>query len=224
MPIINIPSRNVQLNFPDTMSDEEIQSAIDKEYPRGGEDVAFDIDQAKNAALEGQNLVNPFEQMSNDDYVLYRKHLADKKTSFGDALGIAKDTFSTIIEEAGTGLGTAAYMTAQGELGKVAESAKEGMVAGTVGLTDIASKILNPAKAIPTKEEFMGKPTTRLVENTQKEGATGLTYAWPSEVEDLTNEDDYNRLVESEKQRDADIVNRLYAMEVTMREAAVPEI
>lgn len=186
--------------------------------------MAFDVDQQKNAALEGQNLVNPFSEMSNDDYVLYRKHLADKKTSFGDALGIAKDTFSTIIEEAGTGLGTAAYMTAQGELGKVAESAKEGMVAGTVGLTDIASKILNPAKAIPTKEEFIGKPTTRLVENTQKEGVTGLTYAWPSEVEDLTNEDDYNRLVESEKQRDADIVNRLYAMEVTMREAAVPEI
>lgn len=206
------------------MSDEEIQLAIEKEYPRSGEDVAFDVDQQKNAALEGQNLVNPFSEMSNDDYLLYRKHLADKKTSFGDALGIAKDTFSTIIKEAGTGLGTAAYMTAQGELGKVAESAKEGMVAGTVGLTDIASKILNPAKAIPTKEEFMGKPTTRLVENTQKEGATGLTYAWPSEVEDLTNEDDYNRLVESEKQRDADIVNRLYAMEVTMREAAVPEI
>jgi hypothetical protein len=224
MPIINIPSRNVQLNFPDTMSDEEIQSAIEKEYPRSGEDVAFDIDQAKNAALEGQNLVNPFEQMSNDDYVLYRKHLADKKTSFGDALGIAKDTFTNIINEVGTGIGATAYKLAQGDIGNVAESAGAGMVAGTVGLADIAGKILNPAKPIPSKEEFIGKPTTRLVDKPQQQGVTGLTYAWPSEEADVTNEDDYNKLIEAEKQRDAGIVNNLYAMELTMRGAPIEEV
>lgn len=224
MPIINIPSRNIQLNFPDTMSDEEIQSAIDKEYPRSGEDVAFEIDQVKNAALEGQNLVNPFDQMSNDDYVLYRKHLADKKTSFGDALGIAKDTFTNIIDEAGTGIGATAYKLAQGDVGNVAESAGKGMVAGTVGLADIAGKILNPAKPIPSKEEFIGKPTTRLVEKPQQQGVTGLTYAWPSEEADVTNEDDYNKLIESEKQRDASIVNNLYAMELTLRGAPIEEV
>ena len=206
------------------MSDEEIQSAIDKEYPRGGEDVAFDIDQAKNAALEGQNLVNPFEQMSNDDYVLYRKHLADKKTSFGDALGIAKDTFTNIIDEVGTGIGATAYKLAQGDIGNVAESAGAGVVAGTVGLADIAGKILNPAQPIPSKEEFIGKPTTRLVEKPQQQGVTGLTYAWPSEEADVTNEDDYNKLIEAEKQRDAGIVNNLYAMELTMRGAPIEEV
>ncbi len=206
------------------MSDEEIQSAIEKEYPRSGEDVVFDIDQAKNAALEGQNLVNPFEQMSNDDYVLYRKHLADKKTSFGDALGIAKDTFTNIINEVGTGIGTTAYKMAQGDIGNVAESAGAGVVAGTVGLADIAGKILNPAQPIPSKEEFIGKPTTRLVEKPQQQGVTGLTYAWPSEEADVTNEDDYNKLIEAEKQRDAGIVNNLYAMELTMRGAPIEEV
>lgn len=206
------------------MSDEEIQSAIEKEYPRSGEDVVFDIDQAKNAALEGQNLVNPFEQMSNDDYVLYRKHLADKKTSFGDALGIAKDTFTNIIDEVGSGIGATAYKLAQGDIGNVAESAGAGMVAGTVGLADIAGKILNPAKPIPSKEEFIGKPTTRLIEKPQQQGVTGLTYAWPSEEADVTNEDDYNKLIEAEKQRDAGIVNNLYAMELTMRGAPIEEV
>jgi hypothetical protein len=206
------------------MSDEEIQSAIDKEYPRSGEDVAFEIDQVKNAALEGQDLANPFDQMSNDDYVLYRKHLANKKTSFGDALGIAKDTFTNIIDEAGTGIGATAYKLAQGDVGNVAESAGKGMVAGTVGLADIAGKILNPAKPIPSKEEFIGKPTTRLVEKPQQQNVTGLTYAWPSEEADVTNEDDYNKLIESEKQRDASIVNNLYAMELTLRGAPIEEV
>jgi len=218
MPIINIPSRNVQLNFPDAMSDEEIQSAIDKEYPRGGEDVAFEIDQVKNAALEGKDLLNPFDQMSNDDYVLYRKHLADKKTSFGDAIGIAKDTFTNIIDEVGTGIGTTAYKLYQGDVGNVAESAKAGVVAGTVGLADIAGKILNPAQPIPSKEDFVGKRTTRLVDN------PNFPNAYPMEVEDVTTEEDYNKLIEAEKQRDAGIVNNLYAMELTMRGAPIEEV
>ena len=218
MPIINIPSRNVQLNFPDTMSDEEIQSAIEKEYPRSGEDVALEIDQVKNDALEGKDLVNPFDQMSNDDYVLYRKHLADKKTSFGDALGIAKDTFTNIIDEVGTGIGATAYKLSQGEIGNVAESAGAGMVAGTIGLTDIAGKILNPAQPIPSKEEFVGKRTTRLVDN------PNFPNAYPMEVQDVTTEEDYNKLIEAEKQRDAGVVNNLYAMELTMRGAPIEEV
>ena len=218
MPIINIPSRNVQLNFPDTMSDEEIQSAIEKEYPRSGEDVALEIDQVKNDALEGKDLVNPFDQMSNDNYVLYRKHLADKKTSFGDAIGIAKDTFGHIIDEVGTGIGATAYKLSEGEIGNVAKSARAGMVAGTIGLTDIAGKILNPAQPIPSKEEFVGKRTTRLVDN------PNFPNAYPMEVEDVTTEEDYNKLIEAEKQRDAGIVNNLYAMELTMRGAPIEEV
>ena len=200
------------------MSDEEIQSAIEKEYPRSGEDVAFDVDQVKNAALEGQSSINPFDAMSNDDYVLYRKHLADKKTSLGDALGIAKDTFGHIIDEVGTGIGSTAYTLAQGDVAKAAESAGSGMVAGTVGLTDLAAKILKPAQPIPTKEDFIGKRITRLVDN------PNFPNAYPMEVEDTNTEDDYKKLIESEKQRDADSVNNIYAMELTMRGAPVEEI
>ena len=200
------------------MSDEEIQSAIEKEYPRSGEDVAFDVDQVKNAALEGQSSINPFDAMSNDDYVLYRKHLADKKTSLGDALGIAKDTFGHIIDEVGTGIGATAYTLGQGDVAKAAESAGSGMVAGTVGLIDLASKILKPAQPIPTKEDFIGKRITRLVDN------PNFPNAYPMEVEDTNTEDDYKKLIESEKQRDADSVNNIYAMELTMRGAPVEEI
>ena len=87
MPItVSLPSRNVELEFPDSMTEQEIQSAIEKEYPRSGEDVAYEVEQAKNTSIEGGNLVNPFLDMPRDDYVLYRQHLANKKTSLGDVV------------------------------------------------------------------------------------------------------------------------------------------
>ena len=162
MPItVSLPSRNVELEFPDSMTEQEIQAAIEQEYPRSGQDVAFEVEQATQQTLEGQNLVNPFDAMSNDDYVLYRQHLAEKKTSLGDALGIAAETAGKILGEVGTGLAATGEAALAGEFGTAGESAKEGVIAGTVGLADIADKILNPANKIPSKEEFLnGKVPT----------------------------------------------------------------
>ena len=218
-----IESRNKTLEFPDEATQDQINDAVTAMFPPTGEDMAKYVEDLKNATIEGGELVNPFipnapKSLSRDNYVLLKQHQADKKTSFGDALGIAKDTFTNIIDEVGTGIGATAYNLSQGEIGNVAESAGAGMVAGTIGLTDIASKIFNPAKPIPRKEDFVGKRITRLVDN------PNFPNAYPMEVEDVNTEEDYNKLIDSEMQRDADLVNNLYAMELTMRGAPIEEV
>ena len=224
MPItVSLPSRNVELEFPDSMTEQEIAAAIEQEYPRSGEDVAYEVEQAKTATIEGRDLVNPFEGMSNDDYALFRKHLAEKKTSLGDALGIAADTFGTIVSEVGKSAVATGEAVLGGEFGAAGESAVEGMVAGTVGLADIADKIFEPARTIPSKEEFLkrkietGKPAGMV------RGDFGVEEVAIPSFRPAT-EADYAALIEQEKQRDAEATNRLYAMEATLRGAPIEEI
>lgn len=221
MPItVSLPSRNVELEFPDSMTEQEIQSAIEKEYPRSGEDVAYEVEQAKNTSIEGGNLVNPFLDMPRDDYVLYRQHLANKKTSLGDALGIAGDVFGNIVSEVGSSLAATGEAALAGQFGTAAQSAGEGIVAGTVGLTDIASKVLEPAQKIPSKEEFLKSTKDQPAETIADE-----TFPFSFGRKQVPNtEEDYNALIDREKQRDADAVNRIYAIESTLRGAPIEEI
>lgn len=221
MPItVSLPSRNVELEFPDSMTEQEIQSAIEKEYPRSGEDVAYEVEQAKNTSIEGGNLVNPFLDMPRDDYVLYRQHLANKKTSLGDALGIAGDVFGNIVSEVGSSLAATGEAALAGQFGPAAQSAGEGIVAGTVGLADIASKVLEPAQKIPSKEEFLKSTKDQPAETIADE-----TFPFSFGRKQVSNtEEDYNALIDREKQRDADAVNRIYAIESTLRGAPIEEI
>lgn len=221
MPItVSLPSRNVELEFPDSMTEQEIQSAIEKEYPRSGEDVAYEVEQAKNASIEGGNLVNPFLDMLRDDYVLYRQHLANKKTSLGDALGIAGDVFGNIVSEVGGSLAATGEAALAGQFGPAAQSAGEGIVAGTVGLADIASKVLEPAQKIPSKEEFLKSTKDQPAGTIADE-----TFPFSFGRKQVPNtEEDYNALIDREKQRDADAVNRIYAIESTLRGAPIEEI
>ena len=221
MPIsVSLPSRNVELEFPDSMTEQEIQSAIEKEYPRSGEDVAYEVEQAKNSSIEGGNLVNPFLDMSRDDYVLYRKHLADKKTSLGDFLGIAGDVFGNIVSEVGGSLAATGEAALAGQFGPAAQSAGEGIIAGTVGLADIASKVLSPAQKIPSKEEFLKSTKDRPADTIADET---FPFSFGRKQEPNT-EADYTALIDQEKQRDADAVNRIYAIESTLRGAPIEEI
>jgi hypothetical protein len=205
------------------MSKADIEAKIKEKYPTTGEDVNKYVEGLKNATIEGENLVNPFVpnapgSLSRDNYILYNQHQADKKTSVGEAFGIAKDTFKQVRDELATGIGTAAYKTYQGEGVEVAKSLGEGMTAGMVGTYDILNKIFDPVQRIPNKEDFVGKRTTRLVDN------PNFPNAYPMEVEDVNTEEDYNKLVDAQMQRDADMLNRLYAMESTMRGASIPEV
>jgi len=220
MPItVSLPSRDVELEFPDSMTEQEIQAAIDQEYPRSGEDVAFEVEQAKAQSIESRNWVNPVWKMPDDDFILFNQYLANKKTSLGDFLGIAKDTFTNVIDEIGTGLGAAAYTAAQGEFGKVAESTGAGIVAGTIGLADIAAKILTPTAPIPKKEEFIGKAADPKSAAFLGMGGMGNTFK-----QGVNTEADYKALVQQEKQRAADAIDRLYAIEDTLQGAPIEEI
>jgi hypothetical protein len=194
------------------MTEQEIQAEINKEYPRSGQDVAFEVQQ------DMQNSIEPFGPMSNDDYLLYRKHLAEKKTSFGDALGIATDTFGKILSDVGTGIVATGEGLGEGEYGKVAKSAGKGIYAGTLGLADIAYKIVNPSSAIPSKEEFLNQTHDKPVDTIADET---IPFFRP-QVQNT--EQDYNALIEREKARDRDITNRLFAMEATLKGAPIEEV
>jgi len=205
------------------MSKADIEAKIKERYPTTGEDVANYVEGVKNATIEGGDLIDPFQQMSNDNYVLFKQFQADKKTSPGEFFGIAKDTFNQVRDELATGIGTAAYKTYQGEGVEVAKSLGEGMTAGMVGTYDILNKIFDPAQPIPRKEDFVGKVAKPNYASNAFMGMGGMI---PNAVgQDRVNtEEDYNNLIASEKQRDSEIVNRLYAMESTMRNASIPEV
>jgi hypothetical protein len=218
-----IKSRNQTLVFPDEATQEQINESVNAMFKPTGKDMADYVEGVKNAAMEGQDLVDPFQQMSNDNYVLFKQYQADKKTSPGEFFGIAKDTFNQVRDELATGIGTAAYKTYQGEGVEVAKSLGEGMTAGMVGTYDILNKIFDPAQPIPRKEDFVGKVAKPNYASNAFMGMGGMI---PNAVgQDRVNtEEDYNNLIASEKQRDSEIVNRLYAMESTMRNASIPEV
>ena len=155
MPItVSLPSRNVELEFPDSMTEQEIQSAIENEYPRSGEDVAYEVEQAKNTSIEGGNLVNPFLDMSRDDYVLYRQNLANKKTSLGDALGIAGDVFGNIVSEVGSSLAATGEAALAGQFGPAAQSAGEASLLERLYLLTLPAKCLNQLRRFPARKSF----------------------------------------------------------------------
>jgi len=218
-----IESRNQTLEFPDEATQDQINDAVTAMFPPTGKDMADYVEGVKNAAMEGQDLVDPFQQMSDDNYVLFKQYQADKKTSPGEFFGIAKDTFNQVRDELATGIGTAAYKTYQGEGVEVAKSLGEGMQAGMIGTYDILNKIFDPAQPIPRKEDFVGKVAKPNYASNAFMGMGGMI---PNAVgQDRVNtEEDYNNLIASEKQRDSEIVNRLYAMESTMRNASIPEV
>jgi len=218
-----IKSRNQTLVFPDEATQEQINDSVTAMFPPTGKDMADYVEGVKNAAMEGQDLVDPFQQMSDDNYVLFKQYQADKKTSPGEFFGIAKDTFNQVRDELATGIGTAAYKTYQGEGAEVAKSLGEGMTAGMVGTYDILNKIFDPAQPIPRKEDFVGKVAKPDYASNAFMGMGGMS---PNAVGQgrVNTEEDYKNLIASEKQRDSEIVNRLYAMESTMRNASIPEV
>lgn len=218
MPIIELKSRGVELDFPDSMSDQEIQDAIDKEYPRDGKDVAYELEQFRNAALTGGDLSNPFDQMSDDDYIKLRQYQDKEKKSWSDLFGIAKDTFSTIYDDVIQGAGSSIYNAATGKAGQVAESAKQGMIAGTIGMSDLATKIVDPSKPIPAKEDFLKQTKDQPLETMADEAA-------PFFRKQVKNtEEDYLALVKNEKRKDSESFNRILAMESTLRGAPIEDV
>jgi hypothetical protein len=223
--IVSIPSRKIEVEFPDDLPDEEIDAYLQEKYPRSGEDVAFEVEQASQQSLDGAVTVNPFEgenKMSRDDYLLLQEYKASKKSSLGDLLGIATDVAGQVFSDVGKGLTEAGAAAIVGEFSPAVQSAAEGMAAGGVGLYDIGIRILDPKKNIPTKEEFLKRRIP--VQGTQTvRGDFGVEEVTVPTFRPAT-EQDYNDLIDSEMQKDADAVNRLYLMEDIIRGAPIEDI
>lgn len=218
--IVSVPSRGVEVEFPDSLPDSEIDAYLAEKYPRSGEDVANEVEQANSAFFQGGDRVNSFLNMSRDDFVLYQNYLAKQKTSLGDALGIAGDAFGTIIGEVGDSLAATGEAALEGKFSPAAKSAGQGIVAGTLGLADVAAKIIEPAEKIPSKEEFLKSTKDQPAETIADE-----TFPFSFGRKQVPNtEEDYNALIDRQKQRAADAVDRVYDIESILRGAPIPEI
>jgi len=216
--IISIPSRKIEAEFPDSMSDEEIKSILQAKYPRTGDDVAYDVSQFNNIADTRDFIAN----LPVDEYVMLNNYSADKKLSWGDLAGIAGDALGTIVGDAVKGAGAAVTKAGEG----VTESALRGVAAGTVDIVNLGQKLIKPKERIPTFEEFVAKtPTTnRLVDVPQQQGATGLTYAWPSEEVSATTEDDYKAFINRQRQAEIESLDLADISEKLIQGSPVPEV
>lgn len=213
-----IESRNQTLEFPDDATQEEINQTIATEFPRNGEDVAFDLSKHQSVS----DIRDFISQIPDDDYIKLNNYRADKKLSWGELAGIAGDAIGTIVGDVVKGAGATVTKAGEG----VAESALRGVAAGTVDLVGLGHKLITPNERIPTFEEFVAKTpsTTRLVDNPQQQGATGLTYAWPSEEVSATTEDDYKQYVNRQRQMELQALDIADVSEKLIQGAPVPEV
>lgn len=130
MPQVVLPSRGVTLQFPDGMSEKEMSDAIDANFPRTGEDVAYDF--AQNPSFGST--------ISSSDYKLFEDYMKSKP-----GLGVS-GWASAIAEGATRMVGEAAT----GVKGLFAEPTKapaniiEAAGVGTVGLKDLLTQSTDP--------------------------------------------------------------------------------
>jgi hypothetical protein len=213
-----IESRNQTLEFPDDATQEEINEGIATVFPRTGEDVAFDMSKYQSVS----DIRDFIAAIPDDDYIMLNNYSADKKLSWGDLAGIAGDALGTIVGDAVKGAGAAVTKAGEG----VTESALRGVAAGTVDIVNLGQKLIKPKERIPTFEEFVAKtPTTnRLVDVPQQQGATGLTYAWPSEEVSATTEDDYKAFINRQRQAEIESLDLADISEKLIQGSPVPEV
>jgi len=213
-----LESRNQTLEFPDDATQEEINQTIAAEFPRNGEDVAFDMSKYQSVS----DIRDFIAAIPNDDYVMLNNFSADKKMSWGEMAGVAGEAIGTIVGDVVKGAGATVTKAGEG----VAESALRGVAAGTVDLVSLGHKLVTPNVRIPTFDEFVAKTpsTTRLVDSPQKQGATGLTYAWPSEEVSATTEDDYKQFINQQRQMELQSLDIADISEKLIQGAPVPEV
>lgn len=211
-----IESRNQTLEFPDDATQEEINQVIATEFPRTGEDVAYDMSKMGSAA----DIRDFIAAIPDEDYVKLNNYRADKKLSWGELAGISGEAIGTIVGDVVKGVKSAVTEAGEG----VIESAARGVGAGTVDLVNLAQKLVKPSDRIPELSEFVGKPITRLVDAPQQPGAGFMAFALPSEEEGLTNESDYRDLINRERLKELESLDLAEASENLIKGAPVEEV
>ena len=202
-----LESRNQTLEFPDDATQEEINQTIATEFPRNGEDVAFDMSKYQSVS----DIRDFISQIPNDDYIKLNNYRADKKLSWGELAGIAGDAIGTIVGDAVKGAGAAVTKAGDG----VAESALRGVAAGTVDLVNLGQKLITPNERIPTFEEFMQTPRNQL----------GYAYGpAPTVTQVQPTEQDYNNLIDQQRQMELQALDIADVSEKLIQGAPVPEV
>jgi len=211
-----IESRNQTLEFPDDATQEEIYDFIAAEFPRTGEDVAYDMSKMGSVA----DVRDFIAAIPDEDYVKLNNYRADKKLSWGELAGISGEAIGTIVGDVVKGVKSAVTEAGEGVL----ESAARGVGAGTVDLVNLAQKLVKPSDRIPELSEFVGKPITRLVDAPQQPGAGFMAFALPSEEEGLANESDYRDLINRERLKELESLDLAEASENLIKGAPVEEV
>lgn len=128
---VHLPSRGIDLSFPDAASDEQIVEAVNKYYPRNGQDVEYDISTGDPQARNELNV---------DDLRLYKAY-KESQPSKGvggwiDSIGAAVGSLADIAKK-----GVAGFIE---EPGKAILSAVEGAVRGSYDLVGTLAQSTNP--------------------------------------------------------------------------------
>lgn len=203
-----IESRNQTIEFPDDATQEEIDQYIAQEFPRTGEDVAYDLSKYTNAA----DLRDFIAAIPDEDYIKLNNYRADKKLSWGELAGIAGDAVGTIVGDALSGVKNAVTKAGEG----VIESAARGVGAGTIDLVTLGQKLVTPNERIPTLEEFMQTPRTQF----------GYAYGpgSPTATQVQPTEQDYKTLIDQQRSTELQALDLAEASEKLIQGAPVPEV
>jgi len=142
MPEIFLPHRNVILEFPDEMGDDEIKAAIDKEYPMTGEEVA------------GHMMLDPDwfnNDMTLDEYKRYREWKNEQSMGVSEFASAAGGAFKQIGGEVVGALGELATSPLE-----FARSVPSGLGVGTLDMWHLGKQIVNHfSKAEDTYDDFL---------------------------------------------------------------------
>jgi hypothetical protein len=144
---VTIPSRGITLKFPGGSNPEQIKEAIDRDYPRDGRDVAYDIGQDPGYA----------EQMSLKEYEDLRKFKKENPANADQIWEGVRGLVSTI----GSGLEKGGQAVANLDLMNAGEAVGRGVVTGVADLGDVINRITTWNSAPDTYEDFIaGKTNT----------------------------------------------------------------
>jgi len=203
-----IESRNQTLEFPDDATQEEINQVIAAEFPRTGEDVAYDMSKMGSAA----DIRDFIAAIPDEDYVKLNNYRADKKLSWGELAGISGEAIGTIVGDVVKGVKSAVTEAGEGVL----ESAARGVGAGTVDLVNLGQKLITPNERIPSIDEFLQTPKTQF----------GYAYGpgGPSVSQVAATPEDYKTLIDQQRAMELQSLDLAEASENLIKGAPVEEV
>lgn len=211
MPEILIPSRNVTLQFPDTMSEDEIASVIKTEYPKTGQDVAYQVGQQlqelqKSGGINTIEASNPISALSLEDFQLYKKHQLENGIGLKEGLPLIGDAAKHIVGAIFNG----ALEVAKDPFSKATyESALQGLGASVVGSGQLGQGI----------RDIVGKAADFVTGQTPHLSREEYRAAYPK-----TTDADWEQYMQAEQDRESKMLNYTLLADSLIKNAPKPEV